>query len=411
MINRISILIGRELIYKPEIRVESLFSPRLSKKKELIMDSIRYSGNYFEIQAADKKRLPCFTRCLIEVLADNTRCWLMETTKKVTGRNPEWIDCFGVPHRVTVLTRELYKDMLSNAQREERVLLIEGTSTADLEDPRSIGRVNRDVNDESSKNDRKQRLMNCMERVANSNNMIKTKFELLLEDPDVIHKWSSIKEGATLIRLMNQRDSFKSWTETQKLRPWQSQLMREIDQLVDDDRVVLWVMDAKGGSGKTWFTKFLYRQDPDGTAWLQNGKTSDLIKIISEQVFGLHRVLIDLCRSNEERINWDAIERIKNGMIMSTKYEVEATIIDSPTVICFANFEPDLKKLSLDRWKVYEIVNGVLGARAVAMAGTEPYLEPPIPCADDVTERKTDIPQRVENTLEKTESGNYSIMF
>ena len=67
---------------------------------------------------------------------------------------------------------------------------------------------------------------------------------------------------------------------------------------------------------------------------------------------GQRIVFFDFSRSNEDRINYDVIESIKNGMMFSTKYESVVRMYDHPHVIIFANFMPSLTKLSADRWDV-----------------------------------------------------------
>jgi len=57
----------------------------------------------------------------------------------------------------------------------------------------------------------------------------------------------------------------------------------------------------------------------------------------------------------EEYISYGAMEKIKNGFYMSSKYESKPIIRNCPHIICFANFEPDYDKLSQDRWKVHNI--------------------------------------------------------
>lgn len=340
----------------------------------------KFAGNYFKIEAADMKRIPSFSRCVTTIRADDRRYWLMETTKKTTGRNPEWTSCFGDEHRVTLLTRNKYVDGIKTLKERGQIECSEGRSTVTYGGPTSIGLANRQAEQETSSANRKRKLREQMETLAHSKDWLKAKYHMLLDDPEVLHKWSVIKEGASLLRMMSQQEKNAGWAKSQKLRRWQAQLLGEMDANGADDRSVFWIMDAKGGSGKTWFTKYMYKIDPTGTAWLQNGKTHDLIKIITDQAINLKLVMFDLCRSNEERINWDAIERIKNGMIMSTKYEVESTIIDSPAVVCFANFEPELKRLSVDRWRVYEILDQALFRRAVVDGKEGPLLADPVSC-------------------------------
>lgn len=316
---------------------------------------------------------------------------MVETLRKVTGKNPEWTQCFDSLRRLTILSRSKYVDLMKSYFEEGTVEHQEGTPTFAATGFRTVGLLNKEAEKENSAIERKRKLMHQMKTLAESSNWLQSKYQMLLEDPESIHKWTVIREGANLIRLMNRKEQNLTWTKGQRLRHWQAQLLGELDVKGHDDRSVFWVMDTKGGSGKTWFTKYMYNLDPEGTAWLQNGKTHDLVKIIVDQAYCLKLVLFDLCRSNEERINWDAIERIKNGMLMSTKYEVESTIVDSPTVICFANFEPDLKKLSLDRWVVYEIVDHSLYSRAVVGSDEDPHLAERKACDPPIKDLMTDI--------------------
>jgi hypothetical protein len=61
-------------------------------------------------------------------------------------------------------------------------------------------------------------------------------------------------------------------------------------------------------------------------------------------------LLLDIPRSLEEYVSYQGIEEIKNGMFFNTHYEAKMVCYDSPHVVVFANFEPDLSKLSRDRW-------------------------------------------------------------
>ena len=67
-------------------------------------------------------------------------------------------------------------------------------------------------------------------------------------------------------------------------------------------------------------------------------------------------VCFDLPRNNGNNISYDALESIKNGIIINMKYETGQKLCDSPHILVFANMPPDVDKLSLDRWVVKELV-------------------------------------------------------
>ena len=53
------------------------------------------------------------------------------------------------------------------------------------------------------------------------------------------------------------------------------------------------------------------------------------------------------------------LKKSKNGYFMCSKYESKPIIRNSPHVFIFANFEPDVKELSLDRWNVVKLNNEI----------------------------------------------------
>nr|WAE42263.1 MAG: replication associated protein [Cressdnaviricota sp.] len=135
------------------------------------------------------------------------------------------------------------------------------------------------------------------------------------------------------------------------LRPWQVELLLMLNGL-PDNRTVIWVIDPVGGCGKTVFCKHLCSTR---RALYTNGKAADCKYAITEWFASgklLDMVLFDFTRSVENYISYEAIESIKNGIFFSTKYESKMEIFCCPHVVCFSNFEPDLSKLSADRWLI-----------------------------------------------------------
>lgn len=129
------------------------------------------------------------------------------------------------------------------------------------------------------------------------------------------------------------------------LRRWQQKLLTDVSYK-PHDRKVIWFYDKTGNCGKTWLSKLLHVKYD--AAYFNNCKTAD----ISYAYNGEKIIIFDFARSSEERINYDVIERCKNGMLFSSKYESRTKIFEVPHVIIMANFEPDRSKLSQDRWDV-----------------------------------------------------------
>jgi len=133
------------------------------------------------------------------------------------------------------------------------------------------------------------------------------------------------------------------------LYPWQRGAWFLMD-LVPDERTVHWYTDLTGGAGKTWFCRKVCAERK--ALYVNNNKTAD----IAHAYNGERIVLFDLCRAvGTDGVNYAAIESVKNGMIFSGKYDSRAKIFANPHVFVFANYSPDLSKLSHDRWDVHDI--------------------------------------------------------
>jgi len=134
------------------------------------------------------------------------------------------------------------------------------------------------------------------------------------------------------------------------LKPWQ----RKLDIITDqepDDRKVHWYWEKEGNSGKSFMVSYLCAMK-DAVVFT-HGKVGD----IAHAYRGERIVCIDLARTQAENLQaiYMVIENFKNGRIFSGKYESTTKVFDTPHVVVFANFEPDKKMLSEDRWDIHPI--------------------------------------------------------
>lgn len=135
----------------------------------------------------------------------------------------------------------------------------------------------------------------------------------------------------------------------ENLYPWQEDIINIITK-EPDERTIHWFWEPTGMSGKTTFCKYLsakYNAIP------LEGKKNDILFCAAQ--FESDIYLWDLERTMEEFISYGAIEKIKNGYYMCSKYESKPIIRACPHVIVFANFEPRREALSLDRWNIVKI--------------------------------------------------------
>lgn len=140
------------------------------------------------------------------------------------------------------------------------------------------------------------------------------------------------------------------------LRPWQRDVMDVISR-DPDDRTIHWFWDREGACGKTILCKHLVITRK---ALVLSGKGTDIKFAIAqcvEKSLPIEIVIFNFARSTEEFVSYEAIEQVKDGLFFSGKYESAQVVFNCPHVICFANFPPNLDKLSMDRWNVKSVNN------------------------------------------------------
>lgn len=139
------------------------------------------------------------------------------------------------------------------------------------------------------------------------------------------------------------------------LRPWQEKFLRFLDWH-DHPREIIWIIDQIGNSGKTFIS--FYLQDLFQALRVPNVSTRDFAFAYNFEKI----VCFDYDRDNQEHINYGLLEDLKNGALWSPKYESKCKNFRDVNVkvVCFANYSPDYSKLSHDRWRVFNLVEGKL---------------------------------------------------
>lgn len=141
-----------------------------------------------------------------------------------------------------------------------------------------------------------------------------------------------------------------------KLFPWQE----EIKTLVEsepDGRTINWLIDSDGGIGKSAFCK--YMAVTNNVLVIQGGKLTDIMNIIfNSDMNEIDCIFIDVPRKNTNKVSYNAIECILNGMITNTKFETGIKIFNAPHVFVFSNFPPETRYMSSDRWNIRKVTQG-----------------------------------------------------
>ena len=150
-----------------------------------------------------------------------------------------------------------------------------------------------------------------------------------------------------------------------ELKPWQESLLEYVQQPCD--REIFWIVGKEGNEGKNWFQKYV-------KSWLGARRvvTGIDIKANSASIFQALRkcpivtadiFLFNIGKSMKkfDRINYDALEKMKDGEAFASKYDSQQLKIRVPNVVMvFSNSPPDVKELAKVRFRVFNINNNQL---------------------------------------------------
>ncbi|UYD39097.1 MAG: replication associated protein [Wigfec virus K19_521] len=143
--------------------------------------------------------------------------------------------------------------------------------------------------------------------------------------------------------------------DTIEFKWWQEDILLTIGTQ-PDLRKIYWFWESRGGAGKSYFARYLYRKHG---AMIVSGKLADMKHAIakwSEENGYPHIIIIDIPRSIDiDFFSYTGVEEIKNGFFYSSKYEGGVVDMPRPHVIIFANEPPHIEKMSADKWAIVDI--------------------------------------------------------
>lgn len=180
------------------------------------------------------------------------------------------------------------------------------------------------------------------------NNFYVTKEETRIEGP-----WSSAEEPVKI-----------PWdiAMIKELRPWQNELLKMSKERIL--REVFIIIDIDGGIGKTTFTRYMGVHG-HGRSIPYANEHRDICRMVMDMpesncyIFDMPRAL----KKDKLQSLYAGIEMIKGGYAYDDRYKFQERYFDPPVVIVFTNQEPDIRMLSADRWRIYEIVEQELRIR------------------------------------------------
>ena len=144
---------------------------------------------------------------------------------------------------------------------------------------------------------------------------------------------------------------------TVELRPWQEQAMQLFE--TPSERQVIWITGTQGNEGKSWFQSYTdsfygFNRVVRIDLRIKHANICNVLKkrsLASVDIFMFN----DARSVCGEEINlYRILEDIKDGQATSSKYDNDNILFKTPnTVIIFSNRYPRTKKLSRDRWQIY----------------------------------------------------------
>ncbi len=139
---------------------------------------------------------------------------------------------------------------------------------------------------------------------------------------------------------------------TDQLYDWQREIVTLVES-VPDNRTIHWFWERTGNIGKTALIKYLL-VNYDYVTFSRATKSADILTCASEEKTCY---LFDFSRSQEGFCPWNALEQLKDGLVTDSKLKKESRnlIINSPHIIIFANWPPEERHLSKDRWNITEL--------------------------------------------------------
>ena len=128
------------------------------------------------------------------------------------------------------------------------------------------------------------------------------------------------------------------------------------------EREIIWVCGVKGAEGKSWFQEYLEHHYTRKKVFRtsMDGNKESILHSLSKKTLSLLDVFVfNIPRSfNRKVVPYDLFEDIKDGFAISTKYDSKQLRFNTPNiVIVFSNVKPKKNMVSLDRWKILDIIN------------------------------------------------------
>lgn len=143
------------------------------------------------------------------------------------------------------------------------------------------------------------------------------------------------------------------------LRPWQ-QYVWDLVHEEPDDRSIFFVVDTRGGHGKSTLATYLQEKEPNRVVSEEMGNSRDMSHCLSKyaKTNTMEVILIDCPKSEEfNKEQFKMLEKLKNRAFTTHKYDGgRIRLRKTPHIVVFTNC--DLRD-TVDSWLTYDRFTGI----------------------------------------------------
>lgn len=168
--------------------------------------------------------------------------------------------------------------------------------------------------------------------------------------------WSTRSSG--LNTLFNNKFSKPNAPDDFVPNGWQAFLEKEINGDAGPRRVI-WVYDSEGNSGKTSFGRYLAsKRDVYFTSVAAADRNYFAYDGQNVVIYDIPRSTDDATGTAASKFPYQQLEKFKDGNLPSGMFGSAPKHFKHPHVIVFANFEPNIERLTTDRWFIIDLSGG-----------------------------------------------------
>lgn len=138
------------------------------------------------------------------------------------------------------------------------------------------------------------------------------------------------------------------------LKDWQETLYATVRVRATQgvNRTVTFVVDKAGKGGKSAFCNYVQACLGDVVQVMKPGKYADMAWELDDSI---HVLMLDCPRCKMEHLQYDFLEDVLDGRVKCSKYQSYQKELSGVHVIVMCNEDPDMNKLSLDRYNIVPI--------------------------------------------------------